>query len=115
MIQAFPASTGVRRACCGKNRDGRFAGNPQLQEGKIRDTLATVARLAQLVERVIDVDDVGGSSPSPRTKTISPEHVSGRFVFVATARELKMSIPNPEIREATIDGLKHFMCGYIAL
>ena len=26
------------------------------------------ARLAQLVERVIDVDDVGGSSPSPRTK-----------------------------------------------
>ena len=26
------------------------------------------ARLAQLVERVIDVDDVGGSNPSPRTK-----------------------------------------------
>ncbi len=27
------------------------------------------ARLAQLVERVIDVDDVGGSNPSPRTKS----------------------------------------------
>lgn len=29
---------------------------------------AKFARLAQLVERVIDVDDAGGSNPSPRTK-----------------------------------------------
>ncbi len=30
--------------------------------------LCDIARLAQLVERFIDVEDVGGSSPSPRTK-----------------------------------------------
>ncbi len=32
--------------------------------------MVQIARLAQLVERVIDVDDAGGSNPSPRTKNL---------------------------------------------
>lgn len=35
------------------------------------------ARLAQLVERVIDVDDAGGSSPSPRT--LRPPFLSPQY------------------------------------
>ena len=40
------------------------------------------ARLAQLVERVIDVDDVRGSNPLSRTKTNEPSmDILGDFVL----------------------------------
>ena len=44
------------------------------------------ARLAQLVEHFLDVDGVGGSSPSPRTVYEAPQKKARKDLYLREAR-----------------------------
>ncbi|MDB5245241.1 MAG: hypothetical protein JWN90_346 [Parcubacteria group bacterium] len=61
-----------------------------LKVGSKYGILLTIARLAQLVERVIDVDDVVGSNPASRTKQC-PKSQQGQTLAAFLVRSITLA------------------------